>query len=336
MRTFRDFYVILFSILLEATPFLLLGVLVSAVLSVYVSDDFLGKWFPKKTPMALLYALVLGFLFPVCECGNVPVARRLMAKGVPHGAVITFLLAAPVLNPVVIIVTLAAFPGQPEILWLRLAFTVVIALLTGAVFSMVGRRDVVKDAAGNVSCSLEGHGRGELEHDDAGCSRKSGTAEAPAENHLHGCHGCAGYEYYRTLPRKQRFTEFLFLVRNEFIEMLRLLVLGAMVAAAFRTFIPQTFVNSVGTSQVLSILAMMLLAFIISLCSNVDAFFAVAFAGTFSPGSIVAFLVFGPMIDIKALVMMTSAFKARALFWITVLVTLSSFLLALLVNFFIL
>lgn len=308
----------------------------SAALSVYVSDGFLLKWFPRRTFMALFYALVLGFLFPVCECGNIPVARRLMAKGVPHGAVITFLLAAPVLNPVVIIVTLAAFPGQPEILWLRLAFTIVISLSAGAVFSLVRRGDVVKDSLGRATCLVEDHAHHAQGLGAAVRSPQGVTGGTLKKTHSHSCHGCAGYEYYRTLPRKQRFTEFLFLVRDEFIEMLRLLILGAMIAAAFRTFIPQTFVNSVGTSQVLSILAMMLLAFVISLCSNVDAFFAAAFAGTFSPGSIVAFLVFGPMIDIKALVMMTSAFKARALFWLTVLVTLSSFLLALLVNFVIL
>jgi uncharacterized membrane protein YraQ (UPF0718 family) len=80
----------------------------------------------------------------------------------------------------------------------------------------------------------------------------------------------------------------------------------------------------------------MLLAFIMSLCSNVDAFFAAAFAGTFSPGSLVAFLVFGPMINVKTLVMMTSTFKARALFWLTVIVVLATFMLALLANYVIL
>ncbi|MBU4195052.1 MAG: permease [Planctomycetes bacterium] len=249
MQAFRDFYVVLFSILLEATPFLLFGVLVSATLSVYVSDDFLMKWFPKRTFMALFYALVLGFLFPVCECGNIPVARRLMAKGVPHGAVITFLLAAPVLNPVVIIVTLAAFPGQPEILWLRLVFTIVISLAVGGIFSMVKKGDVVKAEIGRAGPLVCCEAVSGIDIDEHACSHDHESDDGLRKGHIHGGHECAGYDHYKGLPRKQRFIEFLFVVRNEFIEMLRLLVLGAVIAAAFRTLVPQGFVNKLGTSQ---------------------------------------------------------------------------------------
>jgi uncharacterized membrane protein YraQ (UPF0718 family) len=336
VQAFRNFSVILFSLLLEATPFLLLGVLVSAALSVYVSDDFLMKWFPRRTSLALLYALVVGFVFPVCECGNVPVARRLMAKGVPHGAAITFLLAAPVLNPIAIIVTVAAFPGQPEILWLRLTFTVIISLSVGAVFSLIRKSEVVKESVAVGACAAVAGPPGGEKIDTHGRLNVGGRDEAMLNDHSHDCNECADYAYYRTLPPRQRGIQFLFLVRNEFIEMLRLLVLGAIIAASFRTFVPQALLNKVGVSQVLSVLTLMLLAFIMSLCSNVDAFFAAAFAGTFSPGSLVAFLVFGPMINVKTLVMMTSTFKARALFWLTVIVVLATFMLALLANYVIL
>jgi uncharacterized protein len=330
LQAFRDFFVVLFSILLEATPFLLLGVFVSAALSVYVSDAFLIRWFPKGKITALLFALVLGFLFPVCECGNVPVARRLIAKGAPHGAAVTFLLAAPVLNPIVVIVTLAAFPGQPQILWLRLGFTVIISLAVGGFFSMARASDVVNPAV---------FGESSLHDCDVDHGHQTGEEVMGLEGGYHGvyehtCREC--YEYYENLPTKQRFNEFLFLLRDEFIEMLWLLVLGAMVASAIRTLAPQGFVNKLGASPVLSVLAMMLLAFMISLCSNVDAFFAAAFASSFLPGSIIAFLVFGPMIDIKALVMMTTTFKLKAIFWMTLLVALYTFLLAMLTTYVIL
>ncbi|MBU4194833.1 MAG: permease [Actinobacteria bacterium] len=312
----RDFSIILLSILLEAIPFLLIGVVVSAVLSVYVSDDFVVKWFPAKSLAGLFYALVMGFLFPVCECGNIPVARRLLIKGVEPAPVVTFLLAAPVLNPLVIIVTVAAFPGQPEILILRLVFTVMISLAVGAILFKVKKEDIVLPFE-----TITG---------DGGCH---GEEDGDSVSHKHVC---VRHEHYRGLDGRRRFMEFLFLIRDEFFMMLRLLVLGTIIAASFRTIFPQNLVTSLGSGQVVSILTMMLLAFLVSMCSNVDAFFAMAFAGTFTAGSIVTFLVFGPMVDIKALVMMTSAFRMKAIIWISVLVALMSFLLGLLANYMIL
>ncbi|MBU4178634.1 MAG: permease, partial [Actinobacteria bacterium] len=232
----RDFLIILLAILLEAIPFLLIGVLVSAVLSVYVSDDFVVKLFPRKSFVGLFYALVMGFLFPVCECGNIPVARRLLIKGVEPAAVVTFLLAAPVLNPLVIIVTVAAFPGQPEILILRLLFTVVISLSVGAILFKVKKEDIVLPFV--TAGEIPGHHEGEC----------NGSA-------LHK-HVCVGHEHYQGLDSRRRFMEFLFLIRDEFFAMLRLLVLGSIIAASFRTIFPQDLVTRLGSGQVVSILTM--------------------------------------------------------------------------------
>ena len=104
--------------------------------------------------------------------------------------------------------------------------------------------------------------------------------------------------------------------------MLKMLCLGALIASLTQVFVPREVLSSVGSDPLLSILAMIAFAFIISICSNVDAFFALAYTSTFTVGSIVAFLVFGPMIDIKMLALMRTTYKARLLGGMTLIVTL--------------
>ena len=121
--------------------------------------------------------------------------------------------------------------------------------------------------------------------------------------------------------------------RDEVSLMLKVLCLGALIAGATQVFVPRDVLTSLGSDPFLSILAMIALAFIISICANVDAFFALAYSNTFTVGSIVAFLVFGPMIDIKMLTMMRTTYKARLLAMITLVVTLTSILIGLVVNY---
>ena len=132
---FSDALTIFFGIIVQAIPFLLLGVMVSSILAHFVKEEFLLKLIPKNRFAAILVACALGFMFPVCECGNVPVARRLIQKGVSPSVALTFLLSAPALNPVVIFATWAAFQHQPEVLWFRLLFTFLIAGGIGLLFS---------------------------------------------------------------------------------------------------------------------------------------------------------------------------------------------------------
>ena len=113
----QDWITIFLGILVEATPFLLLGVVISAFVHVFVSEDRLLRLVPRNPALSLIPALGIGMLMPVCECGNVAVARRFLAKGVPVSTCVTFLLAAPILNPVALFATATAFRYQPSMVW---------------------------------------------------------------------------------------------------------------------------------------------------------------------------------------------------------------------------
>ncbi|MCC6643659.1 permease, partial [Candidatus Peregrinibacteria bacterium] len=130
----QDSVTIFMGVVLGALPFILFGVIVSAALAHFVKEETLLKLMPKNRWLALIVACLMGFLFPVCECGNIPVARRLIRKGIPVNVAITFLLAAPVFNPITVISTWAAFSFMPEIVFFRLLFTFIIAVTIGLVF----------------------------------------------------------------------------------------------------------------------------------------------------------------------------------------------------------
>ena len=292
---------------MEAFPFLMIGVIISSILTVFVSAQSIGKVFPGGALRSLLVGLVAGFAFPVCECGNIPVARGLLSKGVGPGPVITFLLAAPVFNPIAIIATVVAFPGRPEMTWLRVGFTGVIAFLAGLFFLRKKEEDVCR----------EEFLRGLVTHEADG-------GEPAGEQTGRAAGGSPG----------DRLSQALILARDEFFYVSRFLVVGALIAALTRTVLPQRWILDLGRGQVLSIIAMMILAFVVSMCSNVDAFFAAVFAETFTTGSLLAFLVFGPMIDIKAVSMLYSTFNTRAIVTLTAIVSALTFLLCLAVNLF--
>lgn len=297
---FYNTLIIFFGIFIEAFPFMIIGVIISSLITVYVSPEFIARFFPPGAFRNLVVALIAGFAFPVCECGNIPVARGLLAKGVAPAPVITFLLAAPVFNPIAIIGTVIAFPGHPEMAWFRVLFTGIIAFAVGALFLPAKMQDVCRE-------------------------EETFSDYVEACEIVEGSHGAAG-----------KASAALMLARDEFFYVSRFLVIGALIAALSRTAIPNSVVTGLGQGPVVSILAMILLAFVISMCSNVDAFFAMAFTDTFTGGALLAFLVFGPMIDIKAVSMLYSTFKVRAIVLITALVFLMTFLLTLAVNYFIL
>src|SRR5258706_14387738 len=103
-------------IFIEAVSFLLLGALISGFIGAFISNDDMARLVPRNPIAAILVGSLLGFIFPVCECGVVPVTRRLYQKGLPVSVGITFLLAAPVMNPIVLASTYAAFGWGPVLI----------------------------------------------------------------------------------------------------------------------------------------------------------------------------------------------------------------------------
>jgi uncharacterized membrane protein YraQ (UPF0718 family) len=295
----QDWISIFLGIVVEATPFLLLGILVSSVVHVFVSEDTLLRFVPRNPVLSLVPALAMGMLMPVCECGNVAVARRFLAKGVPISACIAFLLGAPILNPVALFATATAFRFQPDMVWLRAGLAFLVAASVGLLIGQFGKGEQL--LASGLSRDAHHHHGHDHDHDHrAGLREKLGQVSTQAG--------------------------------GEFVGMMQVLLVGASIAAATQVLIPRSALTGFGTGIVFAIVAMMSLAFVLSICSTVDAFFALSYANLFPTPALLAFLVFGPMLGMKSAGLMLTAFRPRVVIAIAAVTAEMIFLGALLLN----
>ncbi len=283
-------------LLLEAVPFLLIGVLIAS-LARWFSPG--GQWLrrlPSHPVLGPLTGAALGFALPACECGNVPVARRLLVGGAPVGTALGFLFAAPVLNPIVIASTWAAFPGQPWLLLARPLGAVVVALALALLLRLLPekallRADLLEERRLNqplASVSL--------------LERRTGVIGLPADAPP-------------LMPNAASTTwrEVLQHGSREFLNLALLLVAGCAVAALVQALLPRQWLLAVGGAPTLSVLALMGLSLVLSVCSSVDAFLALGFAAQITPGALLAFLLLGPVIDIKLVGLLSLLFRPRGL-----------------------
>lgn len=300
---FQDWVTIFLGILVEATPFLLLGVVISSLVHIFVTEDALLRYVPKNPVLSLVPALGIGMLMPVCECGNVAVARRFLAKGVPVSSCIAFLLAAPILNPVALFATATAFRYQPSMVWLRGGLAFFVAASVGLFIGQLGRGEQL--LAARLGGPIHQH---DHHHDD----------------HHHRAAGGNGF----LAKLGQASTH----AGSEFMTMMQVLVIGASFASATQVLIPRSAITGLGSGLVLSIIAMMSLGFVLSICSTVDAFFALSYSSIFPLPALLAFLVFGPMVSLKSVGMMLTAFRPRVVFALVAVTLELVFLAALLLN----
>ncbi|MGB2754487.1 MAG: permease [Phycisphaerae bacterium] len=274
---------VLIAILLEAFPFVLVGAIISGLIEVLVPAEKLARLIPKSLPARLAVAPLLGIIFPVCECGVVPVVRRLIKKGLPLEMAVVYLLSGPIINPIVLASTVMAF-SRTRPWWAmpaaRAALGVAVALLVGLVLALsFGKRSAPA---------------GEAEEERRG----GGSTLAHILHHA----------------------------AKDFLLLGGFLILGSMIAAATQAFVPRTILVSVGQTPFASSAGMMALAFVLNLCSEADAFVAASFV-QFTFASKLAFLVFGPMLDIKLVAMYLAALPRRVL--LTVLLVVPVLVLAL-------
>ncbi|MBF2005224.1 MAG: permease [Chlorogloeopsis fritschii C42_A2020_084] len=346
MNQLNNGFTLFLSLLVEAMPFLLLGVFFSSLLLFFVDERNLADKMPKNPLMGALVGSMVGFLFPVCECGNVPVARRLLIQGVPTPVAIGFLLAAPTINPIVIWATWTAFHDQPEIVVLRVVFSLLIATIVAFVFSF--QKDLTPFVQPTIARYLKFNPalrtqsqRGSKNYQmqqQAGTSAllQSGTYLLGAGQTMRletAAAEATASSYGKPLAAKLRLV-----VENTIQELRELggvLVIGSAIAAAIQVLAPRELILSLGAGPVSSITAMLVLAAVVSICSTVDSFFALSFASTFTSGSLLAFLVFGPMIDIKAVGLLLAIFKPQAIFYLFALPALLTFLFTLTLNLYI-
>jgi uncharacterized membrane protein YraQ (UPF0718 family) len=275
----RTFAVVFTAIAVEALPFVLLGAAVSAVLEVYVSGrvfEWMGRF-----PVALQIpaAAVGGFAFPVCECGSVPVARRLIARGVHPAAGLAFMIASPIFNPIVLGSTWVAYGSRGlglEMVAGRAGLGLLLALLVGWALGTEGAREMLRPRSGDSD---------------------------------HGGHEPASACCAPKFSKRRAFTSHL---TEDFFFMGKFLILGAAIAAAVQSLVPQTIVGTAAASPISATLTLMGLAFLSSLCSEADAFVAVSFS-PFPLGSQLAFLVLGPVLDFKLVILYAGTFRGRML-----------------------
>ncbi|NJK65235.1 MAG: permease [Microcoleus sp. CSU_2_2] len=343
-------FTLFLSLLVEAIPFLLLGVLFSGLLLGFVDERKLVARIPRNPLLGALVGSSIGFLFPVCECGNVPVARRLLMQGVPAPVAIGFLLAAPTINPVVIWATWIAFRDQPEIVVLRVVFSLVTATIIGWVFS--AQKDLrpllQPEVARAIPLPKPDFSEQELVQAKTSALLQSGTfmlgmpgGPMPIESLLQEDwkplktgKTDKSSKFFSMFHRvsKQRLRLLLDSMVQELRELGGVLVIGSAIAAIIQVAAPRELILNLGQGPVSSIFAMLILGAVVSICSTVDAFFALSFAATFTSGSLLAFLVFGPMIDLKGIGLMLSIFRGRAVIYLMVLAAQLTFLMTLAVN----
>jgi uncharacterized membrane protein YraQ (UPF0718 family) len=258
----QTFLVIGTSIAVEALPFVLLGAAVSAAIEVFVPDRWFAAIARLPLPLQIPSVALAGIAMPVCECGSVPVARRLIVRGVHPAAGIAFMLAAPVINPIVLLSTAIAYQGRGafEMVVGRASLGLLVALTAGTLIARSGAGKLVANARAHDPGDGHGHDHG---HDSRG--------------------------------RLRGFVDHL---AADLLLMGKFIVLGAAIAAAMQTIIPQSLFTGVLTSPLIGALLMIALAFFLSLCSEADAFVAVSFI-QFPLGPQLAFLAAGPVLDTK-------------------------------------
>ncbi|NEP62043.1 MAG: permease [Symploca sp. SIO2G7] len=332
MEKFSNGLTLFFSLLVEAIPFLLIGVAFSSLLLFFVDERSLIKVLPKHPLLGAIAGSLMGVFFPVCECGNVPVARRLIVQGAPSSVAVGFLLAAPTINPVVFWATWVAFRGQPEIVFLRIGFTLIIAVAIAWVFSRQhDMRPLLQPAVARQMPKSKLAA-------PANPLLRSGTFLIQSGGAPLKMDAPVTQEMIASGPPKP-FAIKLQLTLDNMVQELRelgaVLVMGSAIAAFVQVAVPREWIIALGQNFITSILAMMLLAAVVSICSTVDSFFALSFASTFTSGALLAFLIFGPMIDLKNIGLLFTLFKPRVIFYIFALAAQMCFILTLFTNFYV-
>lgn len=282
-------------LLVEALPFLLIGVAIAALARRFAPG---GRWLrrlPAHPVWGPLTGAALGFALPACECGNVPVARRLLVGGAPVGTGLGFLFAAPVLNPIVLASTWAAFPDRPWMLLARPLGAVLLALGLALVLRQLPeaelfRTDLLEERRLNQPLSSVSL-----------LERRTGVVGLT--------------EPMAPPPQVERpsWATVLQHGSREFIDLALLLVLGCAIAALVQSLLPRQWLLAVGGAPTLSILALMALSLVVSVCSSVDAFLALGFAAQVTPGALLAFLLLGPVIDLKLIGLLGLLFRPKGL-----------------------
>ncbi|HTY24277.1 MAG TPA: permease [Desulfomonilaceae bacterium] len=296
----RDLAINFVSIILEAVPFMMVGAVIGGMIEAFVPPEFVQRALSGHTTATVFVAAGMGMVFPICECAIVPIVRRLINKGVPLPAAIAFLLGAPIVNPIVAASTWLAYQGNWSMVTTRMVCGYVIAVSVALILGAMFRHEEGVLPTGGASC----------EHDCCHC-----------EDHYHG-------------PMQSSFLSKILdafaHARDDFFTFGKFLIIGAFVAALARATIDVVAFRQLFASPMLSILAMMGLAVTLNLCSETDAFIAAGFRAVFPDTAQMAFMVLGPMLDLKLVLTYFTLFRSRMIGTLALL-TITAVLIAMMV-----
>ena len=256
IQTWTTFFV---SITVQALPFLVFGVLISAAIAAFVPPSVFSKVLPKRPAFAVPVAGSAGVVLPGCECASVPIAGSLVARGVTPAAAFAFLLAAPAINPVVLVSTAVAFPGRPEVVGARFVASLATAVAMGWLWVRFGRGEWLRAPR--------------RRHDDA----------------------------------EGRWGVFRAAAQHDFLHAGGFLVVGGLTAATLNVTVPTEVMRTLSDNVWLSVLVLALLAVVLAICSEADAFVA-ASLNEFSMTARLAFMVVGPAVDVKLIALQSGTF----------------------------
>ena len=297
----RDIAIYFTTIMLEAIPFLLLGALISAIIEEFVSEERISKMIPKNRVLGSLAGIFLGLFIPACDCAVIPIAMRLKKKKVPTNVIVSFMLASPIISPVVLLSTFFAFGEtekmllfgfeMPKLFVYRTIFGVVVALVVGIILDIICKDAVLKEE------TYEHHHH----HHD--------------HEHIHTCNhhheGCSCSNHEKETGPIGRVRNIINIMYGDFMGIISYMAVGALLAATMQILLPISNIGGIVQNKYISTFIMMLLAFALSLCSTSDAFIARTFMNSLSKNSILAFILLGPMIDIKNTILLNKSFNKK-------------------------
>ena len=275
------------SMVLEALPFILIGAIVSSVIQMYISEDIVKRILPKSRILSIIIAACMGIVIPICECAIVPIARSLIKKGIPIAVAVVFMLTVPIVNPVVIASTFYAF-ADIKVVLIRVLGGIICAIAIGLLIELL-------------------------------TSKKSQVVNRTGEyENICDC-GCESIDYFYNKSKLRLCLEH---ANKEFSNILRYYIFGSFLSSLFIVIVKEEFLQNFSKGSILPIFIMMLLAFLLSLCSEADAFIARGFLDYFGVPAISAFLIFGPMLDLKNTIIIFSYFKKSFVFKLITIIVL--------------
>lgn len=300
----KDIAILFLSIFFESLPFLLLGAFLSSLIEEFVSDEVISKIIPKNIILGSLFGIFLGFFLPACDCAVIPISRKMIQKKVPLNVAISFMLSSPIINPVVLLATYTAFyQTNIKIFYYRFIFGIIISLIIGIIMGVIFHHQSI------LKNDLSIEHQSEEEEDDFKELEKYTI-------HFHSNHVSSIIKH----------------TGEELLDVMKFLFIGSLLASAIQVIVPNDIILMFHSNKVLSIIILMLFAYFISLCSTSDSFVGRSLLTTFGENAVFAYLLLGPMIDIKNTIVLAGNYQKKFVLFLISLIFIIIFFFSLVVR----